>query len=242
MAMSVVYTTLGGRVVYENRSGVERSYLRGPLGNTVGLMDMSGNVTDTYDYWPYGETRVHTGSSKTPLTFLGTLGYLTDFLNMLYVRARHLRVDLARWMTVDPLWPGQPAYEYAQSSPGSLADPSGLFLPIIPLICATACLLCAGCAIAVLVACNNWEAQGFGSFSDCAQTFINSLPWWQRDACLYVGLAGCVACIVVALWPVIVIVAPPLCYAGCLAFCEEILDLPTDQCLRFCSPILLLRL
>ena len=125
MAMSVVYTTLGGRIVYENRGGVERSYLRDPLGNTVGLMDMSGSVTDTFDYWPYGETRVHSGSSKTPLTFLGTLGYFTDYLNMLYVRARHLRVDLTTWMTVDPLWPSIHAYAYASLRPTTRTDPTG---------------------------------------------------------------------------------------------------------------------
>jgi len=145
MAMSVVYTTLGGRVVYENRGGTERSYLRDPLGNTVGLMDMTGTVTDTYAYWPYGEERVHTGSSSTPLTFLGTLGYFKDFLNMLYVRARHLRVDLTRWMTVDPLDQLRPLnllelirrykissprggpgpYRYAQDEPTNLVDPTG---------------------------------------------------------------------------------------------------------------------
>jgi len=127
MAMSVVYTTLGGRVVYENRGGTERSYLRDPLGNTVGLMDMSGTVTDTYDYWPYGEERVHTGSSITPLTFLGTLGYFKDFLNMLYVRARHLRGDLTRWLTIDRLWPLTRPYTYASSAPTMRADPSGAF-------------------------------------------------------------------------------------------------------------------
>jgi RHS repeat-associated protein len=125
MAMNVVYTTLGGRIVYENRGGVERSYLRDPLGNTVGLMDMSGNVTDTYDYWPYGETRVHSGSSKTPLTFLGTFGYFTDFVNMLYVRARHLRVDLTQWMSLDRHWPRQNPYAYVRTNPCSVVDPSG---------------------------------------------------------------------------------------------------------------------
>ncbi|MHB8637346.1 MAG: RHS repeat domain-containing protein [Fimbriimonadaceae bacterium] len=125
MAASVVYSTFGGRVVAESRGGVIRQYVPDNLGSTVALIDDAGNVTDTYDYWPYGEERVHVGTSTTPLTFLGTLGYFKDFLNMLYVRARHLRVDLTQWMTVDPLWPGQRAYGYVSSSPTEAADPSG---------------------------------------------------------------------------------------------------------------------
>ncbi|MHB8637348.1 MAG: hypothetical protein ACYC96_12835 [Fimbriimonadaceae bacterium] len=127
MAASVVYSTFGGRVVAESRGGVIRQYVPDNLGSTVALIDDAGNVTDTYDYWPYGEERVHVGTSTSPLTFLGTLGYFKDFLNMLYVRARHLRVDLTQWMTVDPLWPWQRAYGYARNTPETRTDPSGKF-------------------------------------------------------------------------------------------------------------------
>jgi len=44
----------------------------------------------------------------------------------LYVRASSLRVDLGRWMSTDPAWPLQQAYEYAVSSPASFIDASGL--------------------------------------------------------------------------------------------------------------------
>src|SRR5580658_1420881 len=99
MAMSVTYSTLNGHVVFENRGGVPRTYMRDPLGNTIGLLDMSGNQTDSWTYWPYGEVQNHSGPSTTPLTFLGTLGYFVDLLNQIYVRARVLRVDLTRWLT-----------------------------------------------------------------------------------------------------------------------------------------------
>ena len=128
MAASVIYSTFGGRVIAENRGGVIRQYVPDNLGSTVALIDVNGTVTDTYDYWPYGEERVHTGPSTTSLTFLGTLGYFKDFTNVLYVRARHLRVDLTRWMTVDPLWPRELTYSYVSDAPVMYPDPSGLGL------------------------------------------------------------------------------------------------------------------
>ena len=45
-----------------------------------------------------------------------------------YVRARHLRPDLGRWMTVDPLWPREQPYRYVQNSPSNDVDPTGLQL------------------------------------------------------------------------------------------------------------------
>jgi hypothetical protein len=90
MAMSVTYTTVGGRALYENRGGAERYYSRDPLGNTVALIDGSGNVTNTFSYWPNGEIRSRTGSTATPFTFLGTLGYFLDYIAKFYVRARML--------------------------------------------------------------------------------------------------------------------------------------------------------
>jgi RHS repeat-associated protein len=127
--MSAVISTFGGRIVAEDRGGTIRQYTPDNLGSTIALIDTAGTVTDTYDYWPYGEERVHTGSSATPFTFLGVLGYFKDFLNMLYVRARHLRVDLTQWVTADPLWPLAPSYGYADADPATETDPTGLLPP-----------------------------------------------------------------------------------------------------------------
>src|SRR5579862_4036740 len=125
MAMSVVYTVWDGQVVSENRGGVRRDYVPDPLGNTIALVDSNHDITDTYDYWPYGEERVHNGPSTTGLTFLGTLGYFKAFLNVLYVRTRDLRVDLTRWFAVDSSWPFEAAYTYSDCMPGLSVDPSG---------------------------------------------------------------------------------------------------------------------
>jgi len=121
------YATFNGNIVYENRAGVERDYMRDSLGSTTALLDSSQAQTDTFFYWPYGEIRTQTGSTKTPFTFVGTLGYYMDIASSLfYVRARHLRSVLARWLTVDPMWSAGAAYGYVGNNPTCLADPSGL--------------------------------------------------------------------------------------------------------------------
>ncbi len=126
MAMSVVYTTFDGEIVHENRGGVASFYAPDTMGSTVALLNSAGVVTDTYSYWPYGEIQSHVGSSQTPFGFLGTIGYYLDVIgSFLYVRARYLRQALARWQTVDRLWPRQAAYQYVRSAPTSHRDPSG---------------------------------------------------------------------------------------------------------------------
>ncbi len=127
MAMSVVYTTFDGEIVHENRGGVASFYAPDTMGSTVALLNSSGVVTDTYSYWPYGEIQSHVGSSLTPFGFLGTIGYYTDVIgSFLYVRARYLRQALARWLTVDRLWPRRRAYAYCACSPVQKTDPTGL--------------------------------------------------------------------------------------------------------------------
>ena len=127
MAASVVYTNFGGQIVHENRGGVERRYLADPLGSTIALTDSGTAITDTWDYWPYGEVMSRTGTNPTPFTFVGTLGYFKDLLDkLLYVRARHYKPDYGRWLTVDPIWPNDEAFGYVHAVPSSSVDPAGL--------------------------------------------------------------------------------------------------------------------
>ena len=125
MPMKVRYTVADGEVVSELRNGVRKDYVPDPLGNTVALLDNTLTVTDSWEYWPYGETR--SGSSATPFTFVGTLGYFKDTSSRTYVRARHYRQNLGRWQTVDPLWPLEPAFAYAFNRPTRIVDPTGRY-------------------------------------------------------------------------------------------------------------------
>jgi RHS repeat-associated protein len=131
MAMSVTYTTIDGEIIYENRGGVQSFYVPDMLGSTVALTFPTGTVTDTYAYWPFGEIRNHVGTSQTPFTYGGTLGYFLDLLNnFLYIRARYLRPALARWQTVDPIGLFGYPYNYAGNSPVLQVDPEGLIPPL----------------------------------------------------------------------------------------------------------------
>ena len=126
MPMSVTYATINGEIVSENRGGVIRYYVPDTNGNTIALLDESGNVTDTYEYWPFGEIRSHVGPSTTPFTFGGVLGCYSDSWGGIYMRAREFVPKLARWLTVDPLWPWQLPYVYAGNSPVTQNDPTGM--------------------------------------------------------------------------------------------------------------------
>ena len=126
MAMSVVYSNAFGGVFAENRGGVVSIYVPDTQGSAIGLVSSSGVLTDRWVYWPYGEVASRTGTNVTPLTWLGTLGYFLDQVSkLLYVRARHLRADLERWLTVDPRWPAQPGYAYVDCAPTLGSDPAG---------------------------------------------------------------------------------------------------------------------
>lgn len=127
MAMKARYTVVNGRVYRENRNGTQRRYVSDALGSTVALLDSTQTITDTYTYWPYGEEKSHTGTSTTPLRYVGGLGYYRDAAKRIYVRARVLRPDQARWLTRDPLWPSEPPYAYSTNSPTSFCDPTGLW-------------------------------------------------------------------------------------------------------------------
>lgn len=126
MALSVSYTHFNGRLLHENREGVESFYVPNQLGSTIALTDSVGNTTDTFSFWPCGEVRARTGINPTPFIFVGTFGYYTNAFGGIYVRARTFRSTLGRWLTRDPLWPNQDAYSYAGGSPVLETDPSGL--------------------------------------------------------------------------------------------------------------------
>ena len=133
MAMKVRYTVVNGEVLSENRGGVKRDYLPDTQGNTIGLIDSTQTITDTFSYYPYGEVASRTGTTTTPFQFLGTLGYYRDSASRTYVRARTLNTAQGRWMTQDPIgFKGGDInlYRYVANRPTVLTDPSGLLVSI----------------------------------------------------------------------------------------------------------------
>ena len=185
MALSVTYNVVNGVILSETRGGVDTIFVPDTNGSLIECRDASGNKTYSAEYWPYGEVQTETGSKANPWGFGGLVGYLRDLGNLLYVRARHLRVDLGRWQTTDPLWPREQAYEYVGSVPNSRADPSGLFNPLC-----IGCGICLGVGLlAALIGCYSAGA----AFFSCVLCFLAANPWAQTllIACAIL----CVACL-----------------------------------------------
>src|SRR5207248_7096429 len=95
---TVRYTTINGEIIAEKRAGVRKLYVPDPVGSTVALLDSTQSQTDSFQYWPYGEERVRTGTTPTPFRFGGTRGYYRDSASRIYVRARTLATNRARWL------------------------------------------------------------------------------------------------------------------------------------------------
>lgn len=128
MAMKVRYNVVSGELVSENRAGTKSFYGTDALGSTITLRDAGGVVTDNYNYWPFGQTHTHTGSSLTPFEFAGGLGYRRVSSSLSYIRARYYLQNLTRWLTWDPMnaLSNEGLYVYANNRPTLLIDPSGL--------------------------------------------------------------------------------------------------------------------
>ncbi len=190
MAMAVTYTNFCGRIVAENRGGVQKTYVRDTLGNTVALLDENQNVTDTAAYWPYGEVAVRTGTTPTPLLYGGTQGYYSDILFQIYVRRRVLQSKIGNWTALDPLWPLDLPYVYVRSSPLSRVDPSGLFSigEIGCCIARSGAFTLLGCLAGTTIAC---AACVYTTLVGCAAEPWTCIPlrsrWRTRFSAIWLG-------------------------------------------------------
>jgi len=191
MPMSVTYATVNGVLVEENRTGTVTTYVADTLGSVVKTVDEAGATTSGTTYWPYGEVRTSSGSNPSPWRFVGILGYYNDVTARLYIRARTFRADVARWLSVDPLWPKVTAYDYAKQIPTIAVDPSGK-LPVAAVLCAAACITAGGCLAGMWIACG--ELWGEPEFWPCIGDFIASLPPHSQAGCL-ASVLGCLGCI-----------------------------------------------
>ncbi len=124
---TVRYTILDGQIVAEKRGASRKFYASDALGSTVALYDNTQTKTDSFTYWPYGETRTSTSSTGTRFKYIGTLGCRTQLDGGIYMRARVLQPHEGRWTTPDPFWPLEVAYEYSNGSPATWTDASGLW-------------------------------------------------------------------------------------------------------------------
>jgi len=128
------YHALNGELVGETTSGSSTSYLTDALGSVTSTVTPIGSVVNTYAFQPGGSTLAKTGSGSDPrFLWVGSHGYRTTsrVRSESYVRARHYGQGEGRWSSVDPLWPRESAYGYADGSPASNPDASGLTITLV---------------------------------------------------------------------------------------------------------------
>ncbi len=153
MAMKVVYANVNGQLLSETRAGSRKVYIPDALGNTVAMMDSTGALTDTFEYFPSGTVASRTGTTPTPFQWVGGSGYYRDNAKRVHVRARNFSVNLGRWAETDPIgFDGGDynLYQYVKNQFVVMVDPSGLN---------PACIICAGCFVgiggSIAIACAN---------------------------------------------------------------------------------------
>jgi RHS repeat-associated protein len=128
--MSARYTVIDGEVIAQERSGVRHQLVPDPLGSTVALYNDAGTKTDTFQYWPYGESAARTGTTVAKFQYVGAYGYYTDSSSRNYVRARYLSSSKGRWITEDRDMSNESLinlYRYAFLSPAIYFDFNGLY-------------------------------------------------------------------------------------------------------------------
>ena len=129
MPMKVRYNVIDGEVFSETRGGSRKVYIPDALGNTVALMDSTGALTDTFEYFPSGTVASRTGTTPTPFQWVGGSGYYRDNAKRVHVRARNFYVNLGRWAETDPIgFDGGDynLYRYVKNRFVVMIDPSGL--------------------------------------------------------------------------------------------------------------------
>ena len=107
------------------------TFLTDALGSTRGLVDNSGQLTDSYSYTPYGTLSSHKGTSESSFLFTGE--QWDSETDNYYLRARYYSPITARFLSRDtydgklndPL--SQNHYLYAGGNPVMYVDPSGHF-------------------------------------------------------------------------------------------------------------------
>ncbi len=112
----------------QKKGGADYDYLPNPLGNVKRTIATGQSLRQQYLYSPWGESAPVSDdeNASTPFQFIGAYGGRTQDVGGVYFRARTYSPTYARWLTVDPLWPEEAAYDYAGNGPTTNTDPFGL--------------------------------------------------------------------------------------------------------------------
>ena len=119
------YATHGNVPDWMRANGNAYRLVTDHLGSVRLVIDANGNVVQRIDYDAYGRVVTNTNPGFQPFGFAG--GLLDDLTGLTRFGARDFDAVGGGWSTKDPsgLTAGSNAYEYVNSNPVSLRDPSG---------------------------------------------------------------------------------------------------------------------
>ncbi len=127
-----------GLIGQESPGGAYSTYHFNSRGDTVALTDDSGNVTDRFQYAPFGELLYRSGDTATSFMFSGRYGIITDESDLYYMRARYYNPVAKRFISPDTITgqitnpQSQNLYVYCEGNPVNYVDPTGrIYWPII---------------------------------------------------------------------------------------------------------------
>lgn len=119
-----------GPLISENSGSGPHYYHFDALGSTRAMTDENEDVTDTFVYDAWGNTKASTGFSDTSVRFVGKYGYqFNNKTGTYYIRSRSYDSLVANWSSTDPLFIISPLgnqYAYCNNIPTRIVDPSGL--------------------------------------------------------------------------------------------------------------------
>jgi RHS repeat-associated protein len=96
-------------------------------GSTIALTDPNGNLTDQFEYSPYGTETYHAGTNITPFLYNARYGVQTDNNGLLFMKARYYNPYICRFLNPDPsgFSGGLNLYQFASGNPVCQVDPTG---------------------------------------------------------------------------------------------------------------------
>jgi RHS repeat-associated protein len=125
------YYVYGLGLIGQEQNGEYLSYHFDFRGSTVALTDENAQITEQFQYSPYG-LLLSGDASITPFLFNGKYGVMTDSNGLYYMRARYYHPEMRRFVNQDVLRgrvaEGQTLnrYAYVNGDPIKYTDPYGL--------------------------------------------------------------------------------------------------------------------